>query len=71
MAAFLDRVHELLTAVGEQLAAVPTGGDRDQADDGQRESKADHHAEDENKHPISVAGSRPGAQIDPRAVTQL
>lgn len=50
MAAILDRVHELLTTGGEDLAALPPSGNSHQTDDGQGESKADHHAQDKCKH---------------------
>lgn len=48
--AVLDRSHELFATMREQLAPIPTCGDRHEADDGKSQSKADHHAEDECKH---------------------
>jgi hypothetical protein len=50
--ALSDGVDELLAAVGQHLTAVASSRDRDEADDGQREGEADHHAEDESEHDI-------------------
>lgn len=55
-AAFAHRTDEFFTAVGEDLPAVPTSRDRDEADDGERECEADHHAEDESEHTSRVTG---------------
>lgn len=57
-----DRLHELLAAVGEDLAALTPRRDRNEADDGKGQREADHHAEDECKHisqPDPAQGLRP------------
>ena len=59
-----DRSDELLTAVGEHLASFPTCGNRDEADDGKGQRKADHHAEDECKHLYSLTPCHSPHQIE-------
>lgn len=59
-----DRSDELLTAVGEHLATFATCGNRDEADDGKGQRKADHHAEDECKHLYSVTPCHSPHQIE-------
>ena len=62
---------ELFASVRQDLATVPSGGDRDKADDGEREGEADHHAEDESEHETRVTGAPPPTQTEPRHETEL
>jgi hypothetical protein len=70
-AALAHRVDELLAAVCEHLPAVPARRNGDEADDGQREGEADHHAEDKSEHPSSVPTYRGVRQTEPPTETQL
>lgn len=70
-AALADGADQLLATVGQDLATVPAGRDRDEADDGERECEADHHAEDESEHETRVTGGPARTQTEPPPETEL
>lgn len=70
-AALADRADELLAPVRQNLATVSAGRDRDEADDGEREGEADHHAEDESEHRTRVTPRDTTAQLEPGPETEL
>jgi hypothetical protein len=70
-AAFAHRADEFFTAVGEDLPTLPASRDRDEADYGEREREADHHAENESEHSSRVTAERARTQTEPPPETKL